>query len=269
MKKDEREHLLAQKVEKVCSAVKEIRFPAGDNLAQDKEWCDVVTQKGSKRIRFHDYHRIFEIPGLYEELFYSKLDCKSPFRIVQLFQDTLEEFEEKMEEVRAIEIGAGNGIVGETLKEYGADSVVGLDIIKEAKAAALRDRPEVYEKYYIVDLTDLPEQVEHELRESKFNCLVVVAAMGFGDIPPEAFIKALDLIETDGWLAYNLKEDFVYQSDRSGFAALIEELTKKQIIQIQTYQRYCHRLSLNGDPLYYVGFIARKLKDIPDELLEL
>ena len=269
MRKSEMEQALAQNVDKVSSVVKEIRFPADKNLPQDEEWCEVVTQKGIKRIRIHDYYRIYEVPGLYEELFHGKLDCKSPFRIMQLFQDTLEEMEEEMEEVRAIEVGAGNGVVGEMLKEYGAESVVGLDIIPEAKAAALRDRPEAYDKYYIEDLTDLPEQVEHDLRERKFNCLVVVAAMGFGDIPPEAFIKAMDLIETDGWLVYNLKEDFVYQTDQSGFAALIEELKKKQIIQIQMYQRYCHRLSLSGEPLYYIGFVARKLKDIPDELLEM
>src|SRR5436305_13260775 len=46
---------------------------------QDAEWCWVKIEDGPKRrIRFHDYPEIYEIPGLYERLFYDELRCDSP-----------------------------------------------------------------------------------------------------------------------------------------------------------------------------------------------
>ena len=50
----------------------EIRFPARNGAAvdQDEEWCEVRLAAGWRRIRFHDYHAVYSIPGLYEQLFY-------------------------------------------------------------------------------------------------------------------------------------------------------------------------------------------------------
>ncbi|MGH3822900.1 MAG: methyltransferase, partial [Pseudonocardiaceae bacterium] len=48
------------------------------DLAQDEEWCEVVVEGERRRIRFHDYHEIYSIPGLYERLFYDTLGCESP-----------------------------------------------------------------------------------------------------------------------------------------------------------------------------------------------
>lgn len=260
---------IAQRIKNVESAVEEIRFPDLDGgVSQDREWCDVVMKEGTRRIRFHDYEDVFCIPGLYEELFHNKLDCQSPFRVTELLDDVLEDFETDVNELNVLEIGAGNGVVGETLKAYGVESVVGVDVLEEAKLAADRDRPEVYDDYLVVDLSDIPEPEEEKLRDRKFNCLVTVAALGFADIPPHAFAKALDLIETGGWVAFNLKEDFAQQTDRSGFARLIEDLAERQIVQTQAYRRYRHRFSITGDPLYYIAYIARKLQDIPDEILQ-
>jgi predicted TPR repeat methyltransferase len=208
------------------------------------------------------------VPGLYEEIFHGRLACQSPFRVVRLLNDVVAESEMVMRDLKVLEIGAGNGIVGETLRAYGVPSVVGVDILDEAKHAMQRDRPDTYDNYFIVDFTDVPEPQEEQFRSCKFNCLVTVAALGFGDIPPHAFAKALDLIEIDGWLAFNIKEDFVYQSDRSGFAQLIDDLNRKQIIQTQAYRRYRHRYSITGAPLYYVAFISRKLCEVPDEVLQ-
>ena len=44
---------------------------------------------------------------------------------------------------------------------HGVQSVCGIDIISAAKAAARRDRPEVYDDYRVTDLTDLPEDEEN------------------------------------------------------------------------------------------------------------
>jgi hypothetical protein len=260
---------ICQSVKNVKSTVEEIHFPDLDgHIGQEKEWCEVVTKRGTKHIRFHDYEDVFSIPGLYEELFHNKLDCQSPFRVTNLLDDVLDEFDTDVSELNVLEIGAGNGVVGETLKTCGVHSITGIDILDEAKRAAERDRPEVYDDYLIVDLTDIPEPQEEQLRNRQFNCLITVAALGFGDIPPHAFAKALDMIEIGGWIAFNIKEDFVYQPDQSGFACLIEELTHKQILQYYAYRRYRHRFSITGDSLYYIAYVARKLQDISDEFLQ-
>jgi SAM-dependent methyltransferase len=269
MKNKQIERSVSEKIERVKSEVRRIRFPrAGGRVSQDREWCEVTTKKGTQRIRFHDYDEIFRVRGLYEEIFHRRLECRSPFRVVRLLHDVIAESDMEMSNLRVLEIGAGNGIVGETLNAYGAQSIVGIDILKEAKDAAHRDRPDTYEKYFIVDFTDVPEHLEERFRNRKFNCLVTVAALGFGDIPPKAFAKALDLIEIGGWLAFNIKEDFIYQTDRSGFADLIDDLSRKQIIQTQAYRRYRHRFSTSGEPLHYVAFVSRKLRDVPDEILQ-
>ena len=254
--------------DQIDSQVESLRMPAaGDReVAQDAEWCEVVIQGQTRRIRFHDYDQIFQIPGLYEELFYQNLECCSPMRVAHLMEDLLHDCSDAPDELRLLDIGAGNGMVGEEMHARGVDTIVGIDIIAEAKQATERDRPGVYDDYFVTDLTDLPELHEEQLRQFGFNCLTTVAALGFGDIPPAAFLKSLDLIDTPGWLAFNIKEDFLHEQDSTGFSKLVRLLSRERIIQIQAYRRYQHRLSVTGEPLHYVAMVARKLCDIPDHL---
>lgn len=252
----------------VCAAVEDIRFPDAGALAQDAEWCEVRLRDGAtRRIRFHDYHKVYRIPGLYEQLFYKKLKCNSPARVVGMLNEVVRDFGEDVAGSRVLDLGAGNGMVGEELQELGVQTLVGVDIIDEARQAVERDRPDVYDEYHVADFTDLPEHLERHLRHQNFNVLSTVAALGFGDIPAKAFLKALDLLETPGWLAFNIKEGFLHEEDHSDFGRLIRHLSRECVIQIQAYRRYCHRLSICGKPLYYVAMIARKLKDVPDELM--
>jgi predicted TPR repeat methyltransferase len=174
----------------------------------------------------------------------------------------------EMGELRVLDLGAGNGMVGDELAACGAPFLVGVDIIPEARDAVDRDRPGLYDDYRIADLTDLNEQEEERLRGHSLNCLTSVAALGYADIPPAAFIKALDLIESPGWVAFTIKEDFLYDQESTGFGKLIETLRRERVLQIQAYQRYQHRLSVAGDPLYYVAMIVRKECEVPDALLE-
>ena len=256
-----------ERLEKINGPVDKILLP-NQNVDQDEEWCEVVMDGERKRIRFHDYTEVFSVPGLYEELFYENLECCSPSYIGNLLESVTREYEGCPKEFRVIDVGAGNGMVGDELKEIGVDTIVGVDIIPAAKQATLRDRPDVYDDYHIADLTDLPERTEKELRNANANCLTTVAALGFGDIPPLAFAKALDLIETPGWLAFNLKEDFLREQDSSGFSQLIRRLNRDQYIKTFCYRRYKHRISIAGEPLYYVAVIARKIKDLDTPIFD-
>ncbi len=253
----------------VKTGVFEIRLPdEGDGLDQDQEWADVRINGQWRRIRFHDYDEIYGIPGLYEALFYRRLECCSPRRVRTLLEDVLVEEGVSPDDLSVLDVGAGNGMVGEELVDLGAKQVIGIDIIEEARDAAMRDRPWVYDDYVVTDLCDPPEPVEESLREAAPNCLTTVAALGFGDIPGRAFLKALDLIETPGWLAFNIKEAFLYDDDRGGFCGLIRELARERVIRIDAHRRYQHRLDITEEPLHYVAMVARKLRDLPDRYLE-
>ena len=98
--------------------------------------------------------------------------------------------------------------------------------------------------------------------------MVTVAALGFGDIPTKAFIEAFNIIKTRGWIAFNIKETFFDASDESGFSKLIRELIFSKYLDIYHIERYRHRLSIEGEPLYYFAIAGRKNADVPTEFIE-
>jgi len=243
----------------------EVSFPeSGDGMDQDEEWLEVEDEDGNpRRIRFHDYDQIYSIPGLYERLFYEQLHCESPQAVCGLLSTELEG-EVDHEHLRVFDVGAGNGMVGEELARLGVETIVGVDIIEEAAMAARRDRPGLYEEYYVLDLTDIPDDKRTELERYRFNCLITVAALGFGDIPPLAFAEAYNLIADDGWVAFNIKSRFIAgDKDPSGFARLIERMIDEGLLEVGAERKYRHRISVTGEPLYYVALAARKRGDVP------
>ncbi|MDQ3825112.1 MAG: methyltransferase domain-containing protein [Actinomycetota bacterium] len=247
----------------------EIVLPEVDlKLDQDEEWCEILVGGERRRIRFHDYHEIYNIPGLYERLFYDTLKCASPRVIRNQLAQVLAKRGTEPSELRVLDVGAGNGIVGEELRELGAGAVFGVDIIEEAAAAAHRDRPGVYDRYLVADLTNLAPDQRDTLAEADINTMTTVAALGFDDMPPHAFASAYNFISTPGLVAFTIKEDFVASRDLSGFSELIGRMFDEKIIRPLAEQRYGHRLSVRGEPLYYVGFVAEKVSDIPRAWLD-
>jgi predicted TPR repeat methyltransferase len=244
-----------------------IHLPEVEAIEQGKEFL-ILDQEGKKeKIEFHDYDRIFEIPGLYEHLFYDRYKCNSPEVVCGLLKKHIEQDNQDHEPLVALDIGAGNGMVGEQLADLGAEAIVGIDIIDEAAEAAQRDRPGIYDAYHVTDLTDMPPDVERSLEKADFNCMTVVAALGFGDIPPDAFASGYNLVSAQGWVAFNIKEDFVCEQDQSGFCRLIGRLEEDGVMEIRERLRYRHRFCQDGTPLYYYAVVGRKQMDISDGML--
>jgi len=248
-----------------------VRLPEvnGDAPDQDAEWCEVKVDGELQRLRFHDYAEIFSIPGLYEQLFYEKLECASPETVRGLLEDVLEERRTPPGDLVVLDVGAGNGMVAEELSDLGAGSIVGVDILEEAASAAERDRPGVYDDYRVVDLTDPPLHDDAALAAAGFNCLTSVAALGFGDIPPAAFAQAFDYVEDGGLVAFTIKERFVQpREDESGFSRLIRRMHEQDMMQTLVEHRYRHRFSVSGEPLHYLAYVAEKQSaDSASELL--
>jgi len=237
-------------------------------LEQDSEWCLVEMPDGWREFRFHDYADLYEVPGLYEKLFYDILECNSPATIRQLLQDAAASQGTSPSDLRVLDLGAGNGMVGEELADLGIETIVGVDIVDTAKMATKRDRPDVYRDYLIADMTDLRAEQRRRLQEYRFNCLTCVAALGFGDIPPLAFAEAYRLIDKGGMIAFNIKNTFLRSEDSSGFSRLIDRMVKDGILSVAHQTTYQHRLATNGDPLHYVAIAGQKEADIPAEIVE-
>jgi len=108
-----------------------VTFPEIEDSAtsQDKECCIVELNGVQRTIRFHDYHEIYRIPGLYEYIFCDKLGCVSPEVVTSLLRDAVAKSSDSLSELDILEIGAGNGIVGELLKKQGIHTIVGIDIV--------------------------------------------------------------------------------------------------------------------------------------------
>jgi SAM-dependent methyltransferase len=242
--------------------------PESSNLNQDEAYFYLQEEDKQRKIRFHDYDKIYHVQGLYEQIFYDRLKCTSPEKVATILESSLKQSEDNLSELRVLDFGAGNGMMGEALKKHGVSRLIGVDIIPEAYEATVRDRPGLYDAYYVEDFTQLSEEKKEDIASWQCDCMVTVAALGFGDIPAKAFIEAFNIINTRGWIAFNIKETFFDTSDESGFSKLIRELIFSKYLDVYHIERYRHRLSIEGEPLYYFAIAGRKNSDVPNEFLE-
>jgi len=241
----------------------DIVFPDTNSLLDQNEEYFILKNSKDEKIQFHDYRRIYQTPGLYEKIFYEHLNCNSPKVLSEMLYKNLNERHDKSTDLRILDFGAGNGMVAEELKTENPEFIVGVDIIPEAKEAALRDRSKVYDEYYVADLGQPEEEVLQELESYDLNAMISVAALGFDHIPPKSFVNAFNLIENDGWVAFNLRDRFLTKEDDSGFKHTLDHITD-ECMELLDERTYVHRLSIHGDPINYTAIVARKLSDIGD-----
>ena len=247
-----------------------IQFPKAEltNFNQDEAYFYLQGSGGKRKIRFHDYDEIYQVEGLYEQIFYDRLKCTSPSKVASILESAVKQSQDNFSELRILDLGAGNGMMGEELKKRGVSRLIGVDIIPEAYDATIRDRPGLYDAYYVEDFTKLTDDIKEEIISWQCDCMVTVAALGFGDIPAKAFIEAFNIIKAQAWVAFNIKETFFDIRDESGFSKMIRELIFSKYLDVYHIERYRHRLSIEGEPLYYFAIAGRKNADVPAEFLE-
>jgi trans-aconitate methyltransferase len=229
---------------------------------QNEEFFTLVTDDSSKRLRIHDYDEVYKVPGLYEEVVYDHLKCDSPRTVCNLLAREINADKRPNGELKALDFGAGNGVSGECLADkFDCEALIGLDIFPEAQEAAHRDRPEIYDDYYVMDLSQPSDADLQTLEEWNFNVLLTVAALGYGDIPTQGFINAFNLVEKDGWIAFNIKDRFMSREDDTGYHDTLKAMMGDSL-EVLKIRHYCHRLSMSGDPLHYYAVVGRKKNEI-------
>lgn len=232
-----------------------------DDLDQDEEWILLTSENRSEQIRLHDYGKIYNVPGLYEEVVYDRLKCESPQVISAMLKEELEKSPKHSKNLRVLDFGAGNGIAGECMEEeIGCNVLVGVDIVPEAVSATQRDRPGLYDEYYVMDLCDIRKTEERQLRQWNFNALITISALGYGDIPSRAFVTAFNLLENDAWIAFNIKDRYLNEEDDSDFKDVLGNMFAGSLSVLQK-KCYRHRFSMSGTPLHYVAIVGKKVKD--------
>ena len=241
--------------------------PPSQSFDQDEEWFVARVGGRWRRFRLHDYDEVFAVQGLYERVVYDAFRTSSPGKIRDLLMRQLEQAGQRPEDLAVLDLGAGNGCVAEELAKSGVANFVGADICPEAAEAAERDRPGLYDDYIVDDMSELSPANRRKLDRRDFNCLTCVAALGFGDVPPQAFAAAYNLVEDGGWIAFTIKSDFVDEGDPSGFSALLRRMTRGGVLDAPVHEPYRHRLSTAGVPLEYHAYIGRKRSDVPEEML--
>lgn len=244
----------------------EIALPLPDDrgsIEQDEEWIVVRTDSGWRKIRLHDYHEVFAVPGLYEKWVYRALKCKSPQRIADLLARVLLREGVDAGSLTLLDLGAGNGCVADELRRIGLQHFVGVDLIPEAEAAAHRDRPDLYTDYAVCDLTDPDPAAQNILDRHTFNAMACVAALGFGDIPPAAFIAAFNRVIDGGWIAFNIKTTFLEDTRPGSFAEFIASMLRDGTLEVLEQETYVHRLNPAGEELVYDAIIGRKRRPVP------
>ncbi|MGD2184922.1 MAG: class I SAM-dependent methyltransferase [Desulfobacterales bacterium] len=231
-------------------------------LDQNEEFFTLVTEDGSRRLRIHDYDKVYKVPGLYEEVVYDHLKCDSPQKVCSLLSQEIDAAGGPSDQLRALDFGAGNGVSGECFAEkFDCKALVGLDIFAEAREAAQRDRPELYDAYYVMDLSEPSNNDLQALDKWNFNVLLTVAALGYGDIPAQGFINAFNLVEKGALIAFNIKERFMSDEDDTGYHDTLEAMMGDSLETLKI-KHYCHRLSMSGDPLHYYAVVGRKKGEI-------
>lgn len=245
-----------------------IKFPVTEphQLGQDESFFCIIENGQEIKFRFHEYGDIYKRPGLYEQLFCHRLKCNSPKKVADILAKVLRDNSVEMTELRVLDLGAGNGMFGEQLHTVGVARVIGVDICEEAHIACERDRPGIYDAYYVRDLCIL-DPTWQDIASWQIDCLSCVAALGFGDIPAKAFANAFNIVSPGGWISFNIKESFLFESDTSGFSRLVKSLLVSDALEIHHLERYRHRISIDGRPLFYYVLVGKKEYDIPDRMM--
>ncbi len=200
------------------------------------------------------------MPGLYERVFYEELGMCSTRVVVGMLAGEFEAPEAQ----RVLDLGAGNGLGGDELRDRGVERIFGIDVEPQAPIATERDRPGVYERYLIADLADPPADVMEALEDFAPTAVAALSALGPGHAPPAVLERALQLLEPGGLFAFAVMPSLLPgrpDPDGNGYPAYLEQLFADRAEQLAS-EAYVHRMQTDGTEHHAVAFVGRWLGDV-------
>ena len=156
--------------------------PADDSSGG--EYC-LVDEGGSwQPVRLAEHSFFWERPDVYEYLVRDLLEGQATETICRMLAREVEAAGSRIDRLRLLDFGAGNGWVGSELAGLGAQWIFGIDRSPAAACAAARDNPGVYEDYLVMDMRRLSEAQRDRLMHFDFNGLASVEPLGADEPPP-------------------------------------------------------------------------------------
>ena len=236
-------------------------LPPADDSGAGTEYC-LVDEGGSwQPVRLAEHSFFWERPDVYRYLVRDLLEGQAAETISRMLARQLEAVGGRIDRLRLLDFGAGNGWVGGELAELGARWIYGVDRSPAAASAAARDYPGVYEDYLVMDMRRLSEAQRDHLMHFDFNGLASVDPLGADEPAPNAFTEAFNILAPGGWVAFHLHEEALLGKRESRFAPLVRQMVESGAISLAAQERYRHRLTTQGDPLLHVAFVGRKHRD--------
>ena len=203
----------------------------------------------TEEVALHDYARLYALPGVYEQIVQEDLGCRSPAVVAELLAAALDDLDRARASARVIDIAAGNGVSGEALRGVGITPVLGSDIVPEARAAALRDRPGVYGEYLTLDLAALTGAQAAHVRGLRADALTCVNPVGEGGgrVPPAALHAVAALLADDALVVH------LHDPRGGGPDAVDEPFWRARLgsgirATRLAHRRYLHRFLVDGNP---------------------
>lgn len=216
-----------------------------------------------RELRLHDYEAVYELPGLYEQIVSERLGCRSPQVLAGMLGAAVDALGCDRGEVRVLDVAAGNGVSGEALAAagLGAGGRYGTDIVAAARAAALRDRPAVYDLYLTLDLLALSGAQRARLADLRCRALSCVAPVGdhVSQLPPAALAAAAALLAPDALVVYMHDPGHGVQdpvTDAWWRRSLGEHGLHVEPSELAR-ERYLHRYTVNGGRYEMDGVVWR------------
>lgn len=210
-----------------------------------------------KELRVHDYDKVYAIPGLYEAVVQDRLECASPQVLADALTAAVTAAGEALATLRVLDMGAGNGVVAESLRERGVGApFVGLDPEPAAAPAAERDRPGLYEEYFTATLEGI--SVAEAVAEHGLTCLAGAGALGLGHVTRSEIESAWSAFPVGSWLAVTFSED-VLGPEGGELGAFVTALQEAQDTDVVRLERFRHRVTMSGEELFYFVLVARRL----------
>ncbi|KPA15618.1 methyltransferase, partial [Candidatus Magnetomorum sp. HK-1] len=223
------------------------------SLLPSEEYFFIIHNGLKEKIKLQDYQKMYQIPGLYDRVV-SLLKYKTPEYLSTFLANELQKTSFTISQLTILELGAGNGIAGEFLKNFGAKKIYGIDIIDEAYDAMNRERPNVYEKYFVEDLSMISSGTSKELNKINFNCLFCSSALSH--IPPSAFSYAFNLMKNYAWIVLNLWTKSGFETETG---QLIKQMQAQRKLKIISQQNYQHRLTVGGESIMCTAMVGQKI----------
>ena len=229
----------------------------------EEKWVEFGPTSARRRAGFHDYAALYAVPGLYERVFYEELGMRSGTEVVGLLGRALEDLGLDPADQRVLDFGAGNGLGGVELRALGVGHLVGLDLEPQAREAARRDHPGVYDDFRVGDLSAWSAQEVAELAAHGFTAVVALSALGPGHAPPHVLDRALALLEPGGLFAFAVTPTLLPGSDdlagqATGYPDFLDELLRHRARELGRHA-YVHRRRTDGSDDLGVALAGRLL----------